>query len=382
MGQLPGSLDYGALITNTVAAEDIDPWLAYRLLKPLYNAYVNVGIYQRHLESFAETPILQNHAFGGGCLNCHTFLANQPAHFALNIRTETNFHPMLLVRSNQIARVDKTLGYLAWHPSGRALAYSANKLSMFFHTVGETRDVFDADSNLGLFRVDEGLAEMPPAIGQAERNETWPAWSPDGRFLYFSSAPKLPLNDYRRVRYDLARAAFDLDRNQWGAPEVLVSAAETGLSATQPRVSPDGRWLLFCLSNYGNFPVYQPSSDLHVMDLQSRRRRRAELNSDQADSWHGWSSNSRWIVFSSKRIDGLFARPHFSHVNPDGRFSKPFVLPQEDPAFYEACLNTFNVPELIRGPVGVTPSALARAIGKPDKVFRPQTDSAEGHRDQ
>jgi hypothetical protein len=103
------------------------------------------------------------------------------------------------------------------------------------------------------------------------------------------------------------------------------------------------------------------------------------VNSDQSDSWHCWSTNGRWIVFSSKRLDGLFTRPFFSYVTREGEFSKPFVLPQADPAFYESYLKTFNLPELVAGPIQVKESALARALLHPLKVLRPegQTRSPE-----
>jgi dipeptidyl aminopeptidase/acylaminoacyl peptidase len=152
----------------------------------------------------------------------------------------------------------------------------------------------------------------------------------------------------------------------------MISDAETGLSILQPKISPDGRYLLVTLCKDGSFPIFKSDSDLYVMDLATRRLRRPEINSDQADTWHSWSSNSRWVVFSSKRIDGLLARPYFSYVDEHGEFHKPFVLPQEDPAFYGFCLNTFNVPELMQGPVTVKERDLARAVVEPRKVLTPQ----------
>jgi hypothetical protein len=354
------------IITNTIAPDGMDGYLAYRLLKPLYNIYVEVGIYQRNLGNFDQKPILENKALGGGCLNCHTFLDRRPDTFALHIRAESK--PMLLVQSNQVSRVDKPMGYMSWHPSGRLIAFSANKLSLFYHTMGETRDVFDADSNLGIYRVDSNTFVNPPPIALTDQNETWPSWSADGKHLYYCSATKAPAGRFRTVRYDLMRVSYDLEKDQWGQPEVVVAARENGLSAGQPRVSPDGKWLLYCLYKYGNFPIYQPSSDLYVMDLATRKQRRLEINSDVADSWHSWSGNSRWVVFSSKRIDGLFARPHFTYVDANGRFHKPFVLPQADPSFYEKYLNTFNVPEFMEGPVRIKPEDLARAVGTGKKA--------------
>ena len=134
------------------------------------------------------------------------------------------------------------------------------------------------------------------------------------------------------------------------------------MSILEPRISPDGRFLLFCMCKYGVFPVFRPSSDLYMMDLRSGGYRRLEINSEYSESWHSWSSNSRWIAFSSKRLDGLFTRPFFSYVEADGRVRKPFILPQKDPEFYHSFLRTFSVPELITGPVRVSQKALVGAI--------------------
>jgi hypothetical protein len=130
------------------------------------------------------------------------------------------------------------------------------------------------------------------------------------------------------------------------------------------------------MCKYGHFPIHQPNSDLWVMDLATRKLRPLEINSNRADTWHSWSSNSRWVVFSSKRIDGLFARPHFTYVDEQGNFHKPFVLPQEDPNFYGFCLQTYNVPELMQGPVTIRERDLARGIVTPRQVLTPQGPAA------
>ncbi|MGA2865572.1 MAG: cytochrome C biosynthesis protein [Verrucomicrobiota bacterium] len=369
-------------VTNSIAREEIDRCLVYRLLQPLYSLYVNLGLYQRDLESFAERAVLENGKIDKNCLNCHTPLNHRADTFAFHTRSSQKLQPMILVLSNQVARVDKTMGYLSWHPSGRLLAFSANKLNLFYHTRGETRDVFDARSNLGIYRMDSNTVVVPPALALPDRNETWPSWSPDGRYLYYCSAPRLAVEQFRQVRYDLMRISYDLDRDQWGEPEMLLSTQQSGLSAAQPRVSPDGRCLLFCLSRYGNFPIYQPSSDLYAMDLSTRQCRRLGINSDQADTWHCWSSNGRWVVFSSKRLDGLFARPFFSYVDDQGQFYKPFLLPQADPAFYDSFPKTFNVPELVQGPITVQESDLARAVLKPLKVLSPKGETRPPAPDQ
>lgn len=363
-------------VTNTVSPDAIDGWLVYRLLRPVYNLYGPVGIYQRELGSYDERPLLENRNLEEGCINCHTFLQHRPERMALHIRHKGSGNPMLLIASNEVTRVDKTSGYLSWHPSGRLLAFSANRFALLFHTTGETRDLFDSVSDLGIYRVDSNLVVTPPAIARPDRLENWPSWSPDGRYLYFCSAPKLKIEHYKQVRYDLVRIPYDIDQDRWGEPEIVAAARDTLLSAAQPRVSPDGRWLLFCLAPYGNFPAYHAGSDLYIMDLATRQMRRLEINSDQSDSWHCWSSNSRWVVFSSKRRDGLFTRPYFSHVDAQGQFSKPFLLPQRDPRFYDSYLRTYNLPELIQSPVTVTPAELARGALNPRHVLKPRTEAA------
>jgi hypothetical protein len=384
----PGLWNRFAPVTNFIARETIDSHLVYRRLKSQFNRFFNLGIYQRNLESFDERPLLENSKIGHQCLNCHTFLNHQPDTFALHIRDSRNkkrVSSMLLVRSNTVVRVDKAMGYLSWHPSGRLLAFSTNKVSLFYHTVNtnETRDVFDAHSHLGIYWIDSDRLVMLPAIARPDRNDNWPAWSPDGRYLYYCSAPLLPMQQFFNIRYDLMRVSFDIEHDRWGEPMVVLSAQQAGGSICQPKVSPDGRFVLFCLSHYGTLPMYDSSSELCVLDLTTHEGRRLNIHSNQSDSWHCWSGNGRWIVFSSRRLDGLFARPFFSYVDEQGQFHKPFLLPQEDPAYYDTCLQSFNVPELVQGPVTVKESDLARAVNKPRKVLTPTADSQQSlHQEQ
>jgi len=159
-----------------------------------------------------------------------------------------------------------------------------------------------------------------------------------------------------------------VETDEWGQPETVLSAEETGMSILCPRISPDGRFLVFCMCEYGCFPVYQPSSDLYMMDLQTGQYHKLIINSEFSESWHSFSSNSRWLVFSSKRRDGLFTRIYFSYVDKDGSVYKPFILPQKDPAYYDSLLQTYSVPELVKSPVKVSPNALARAVRRSEKI--------------
>ncbi|MBM3498104.1 MAG: hypothetical protein FJX74_05480 [Armatimonadetes bacterium] len=219
-----------------------------------------------------------------------------------------------------------------------------------------------------------------PGLNRDDRLETYPTWTPDGQWLYFCSAPfpwrnrhRIPPENYRQCRYDLCRISYDVETKRWGEPEVVLPAAELGKSLLLPRISPDGRFLLFCACDYGCFPIYQPSSDLYLLDLRTGRWRRLDvLNSPRSESWHCWSSNGRWVAFSSKRQDGLFTRTYLSYVDASGKTHQPFVVPQKDPASYDSCLKTYTVPELILEPVPVRPQRLAQTIIDPTQT---QVDS-------
>jgi WD40-like Beta Propeller Repeat len=366
-------------VRNRIAADPIDPYVVYRYLPPVYDKWGQISLRQRDLRSFEERVVLDNQRIGGACMNCHTFLNHRTGRMLLHYRPgsgNSQSPAMILVRNGRAEKVDTRVAgkgpaaaYIAWHPSGKLLAFSRNSLFQMFHTAGvEVRDVVDRDSDLGLYAVDTGQVYTVPEISQPGRLETFPTWSPDGRYLYFCSAPaladkrNLPLQ-YDKIQYDLVRIAYDAATGRWGQVETVVAAARLGKSISLPQISPDGRFLMFCGHDYGSFPIFQPSSDLYLLDLSLLGTRRLdEINSPRSDSYHTWSSNSRWVLFSSKREDGLFARLYIAHLEPGGRFAKPFVLPQQDPEFYGRCLMTYNRPELLAEPVTVSPAELARAM--------------------
>jgi Tol biopolymer transport system component len=280
----------------------------------------------------------------------------------------------LLVDNARVEKLDVRMGYTAWHPAGRMAAYSINNLEQAFHMAGpEVRDVIDRDGALAYYSIDARKSKMVPGASNNDRLESYPAWSPDGRYLYYSSAPLLwtrgqrvsadgPPNRYAEVKYDLRRIRYDIETDQWGKPETVLSAEKTGLSILLPRISPDGKFLLVCMCRYGCFPVYQTTSDLYMMDLARGTLKKAEeVNSEFSESWHSWSSNSRWIAFSSKRGGGTFTRCYLSYVDATGRTHKPLIVPQKDPEFYRSLIKTISVPELLTGPVSSSPTALARA---------------------
>jgi hypothetical protein len=363
-------------ISNTIAKEEIDGYLVYRLLHPLYNLHFQMSIAQRNLQDYDESVLLDNDDFGvTHCMNCHTFLNNKSDNMLLQVRGPNQ--GMLLEHKGVLTKVDTRTksnpgasGFASWHPSGRVVAFSVNKVRQFFHVARtEVRDGIDMNSYLELYGVDTNTMTSIPKLAQPNQLDTWPAWSADGRYLYFCRAPrpwtnteKVPPANYEKVKYDLVRIGFDIETGAWGELETVLSSKDTGLSISLPRFSPDGRFLVFCMSDYSTFPTFQPSSDLYLMDVKSGRYGRMECNSDQAESWHCWSSNSRWLVFSSKRGTGMLNRPYFSYIDDDGKAHKPFVMPQKDPAFYDSFLKLYQLPELVTGPVRASEQEFAYTV--------------------
>ncbi len=368
-------------ITNTITSDEIDPYVVYRLMEPTYAIWGDLGVYQRNLENYDESVVLHGSSFERGCVNCHTFLNNRPESMVIGVRGKSRMAKKgsgtILVNHSKVNKIGTNFGYTAWHPSGKLLTYSITNVVQFFHTTGaEVRDVLDIDSALAYYLVDSQTIKTNPAFSNKKYLETYPTWSPDGRYLYFCTTPllwsapdKVSPEHYKKVKYDLVRVSYDVKTDQWGQLETILSATETGLSILLPRISPDGRFLLFCMCRYSCFATFQPTSDLYLMDTETARYRKLEvISSEQSESWHCWSSNSRWIVFSSKRPEGVFNRLYISYFDKTGKVYKPFILPQKDPTFYDSFIKTYTLPELVTGPVAVGQRKLVRAVRSSDEI--------------
>jgi dipeptidyl aminopeptidase/acylaminoacyl peptidase len=161
---------------------------------------------------------------------------------------------------------------------------------------------------------------------------------------------------------------------QFGPRELVFAADTLGKSATLPRISPDGRYLMFALAKYGVFHIWHRDADLWMIDLKTGEARPAEeLNSPDTESYHSWSSNGRWVVFSSRRDDGNFTRPFIAHIDENGKGTKPFELPCADPDYHRQFMKSYNVPEFMRGPVTIKPQDFADVLkgdGEPVKYVQ------------
>ena len=356
-----------------VSPDSIDYGLCYRLIEPGYEVWSKMGIHERDLSSFEEQPLIENTQFEG-CVNCHSFNRADPKDMSLHIRGP---HGATLLRQDYgpvtayNTRTDHTLGlcvYPYWHPSGRYIAYSTNTTNQLFHSAGKNRvEVFDTASDLQVYDVEKNELLLSPLLKQDSVYETYPVFSADGRSLYFCAARALPEGSHQldSIRYSLCRIDFDPATGTFGDQiETVVDAVSQQKSVSFPRPSYDGRFLCYTLSDYGQFSIWHHEADLWLLDLATGESLPMDgANSKDTESFHNWSTNSRWLVVSSRRDDGLFTRPYFCHVDKDGNVTKAFMLPQRNPRwFYRGRFMSFNVPDFITGPTRFDSRQATQAI--------------------
>ncbi len=355
-------------ISLYVANETMDPYLCYRLLYPGYKYWRELKIVQRSTEDFFEISLFENQLLEDNCVNCHSFNQNNPGRFLLHVRGSlggTYFVDGETVTRTSL-RTEQMVAnavYPAWHPSGRYVAFSSNKTVQGFHMRPESNiDVYDLFSSLVIYDVEMNEMFACPEKDTIKYMETFPYWSPDGEYLYYCRALQVKEGfDIRQVKYNLVRKPFKPESAIFGDTEVVFDAFAINKSVSFPSISPDGNYLVFTLHDYGTFSIWHKEADLYLLNLQSGKAGRMSLNSDKTESYHSWSSNGKWLVFSSKRGDGLTARPYFAYVESADSVGKPFVLPQKDPTLYDRMEKTFNRPEFVSGRINLGPRDFARA---------------------
>ncbi len=354
-----------------VSADSIDAFLNYRLLHPGFENWNEISIVQRHLESFKERTIVKNNVLEQNCVNCHSFNAHNSDDFLFHVRGSLGGTYFLkdgdLEKINlKTDEMENGAVYPRWHPSGKYVAFSSNKVVQQFHSADLKKiEVSDLNSSLILYdREKNEMLNVPVEDGHLYM-DTYPEWSPDGRTLYFCRAKQIEEGyDYRNIRYDLCRISFDPSTRKFGNVDTVFQASLKNKSVSFPRMAPDGNTLVFTMHDYGCFPIWHKEADLYSIDLPDLNVKVLPVNSEFTESYHSWSSSGRWLVFSSKRGDGLSARPYVAYVSADGDVGKPFILPQKDPLFYDRLVKTFNIPEFSKSEVSFTPGQLRNAAGQ------------------
>ena len=345
-----------------VSDKPIDSHLVYRLIEPGYEKWHIVGVYQRNLTNFDEKPIILNNLVGYNCINCHSFCGGDPQQMMFHMRAANG--GTYVIQDGYIEKLNtktdgtiSNLTYPYWHPSGRYITTSVNTIHQFFHATREKKiEVFDLRSDVVVYDVKEKSILSKASIISEDNFETFPSFSPDGKWLYFCNAPATEMPDnYDKVRYSLCRVKFDAEKGEISSDIDTIVKADS-LSYTFPRISPNGKYLMYTETAYGQFPIWHKDAEIRMVDLDSRQTiDMSQINSPDTESYHSWSSGSDWVVVSSRRDNSLYTLPYLCFIGEDGKPGKPFLLPQEDPETYDYLLYSYNIPELVTGEVEVSP---------------------------
>lgn len=367
-----------------VAEEPIDDYISYRLIEPSYVAWSFMEIAQRNLTSFEESQIFNNEITMndrkiGQCINCHSYQNYKTDNMLFHVRLSNA--GTVIVNDGKVSRVnlkrDYTISggvYPAWHPTAKLIAFSTNKTRQAFHTAHPNKiEVYDEASDLILYDVETDSVQV--VSNDSTLLEVYPTWSPDGKYLYYCKSVPLPeeLRDkdirafYQKVQYNLYRRSFDLATHGFGDEELIYDAASQNKSATLPRISPDGRYLLFAKGQYGCFHIRHYDADIVCMPLDEQYPSELDLtklNSEGfQDSYPSWSSNGHWIMVASRREDGNYCRVYFSYFS-NGKAEKAFLLPQEDPEQNTFLLKSYNRPEFMVEPVRISVNEFSKVFDK------------------
>ena len=343
-----------------VKSDKIDSYLSYRLIEPGYEVWNKLQIVERNVGNFDERVLVDNNLTKGSCMNCHIH-GNQNGRLSMfHLRGEKG--GTILNRDGKLRKIN-TRGkgmisnavYGDFHPGGRYAVFSTNIIIPELHANRTDQlEVYDTASDLVVIDLDSDKAITKPFLSDTTAFETFPVFSADGKWIYFCSAPRVVLPDsIKSLKYNICRVGFEAAKGEIGTKvDTLWNAKKMGGSVCHLKASPDGKFLLYTVADYGTFPIWHREADLQMMNLQTGEVDKLKgVNGPNSDSYHSWSSNSRWFVFASKRDDGIYGKPYFCYIDASGKAHKPFVLPQRDPETYDNMLKSFNIPDLSDSPV-------------------------------
>lgn len=374
-----------ATIINPIAKEPIDRYVTYRLIPPGYIDYEELSINERDLTNFSERVVYDNMMLSDGdngqCINCH-FPANYNKDGRSMFHVRQTYGGTVFINGSHAVKVNLktkcTLGagvYAQWHPTQKNLiAFSVNETGQVFHTRDPQKiEVIDYASDLILYNTQTNTVYS--IDNSKDEFETFPAWSADGRTLYYTSAHfeqqtnnidnELDGDGYKHLHYNIYARTFNPRTMKFGKRRLVFDAAAMNQSAAFPRLSPDGRYLLFSMAPYGQFHIWHKASDLWALNLKtSKAYPLTAANSPYTDSYHTWSSNGRWIMFTSRRGDGNYTRIYFSYFDNKGQAHKAFILPQQSSDYYLRLFKSYNTPEFMVNRVKISPIRLQKAIMK------------------
>lgn len=336
-----------------VVSDSIDPYLVYRVGPYGDNPGHNLQICERSLSDFSQRILMDNRFTDYSCMNCHTNSNNNSQKLMIHLRWQ--HAGTLIIDGEKTWKIaipegypDLRLVYPSWSRDGRYIAFASPRIQAFYYANKfSTQDIIsDTLGKILLYDLEENRLFSCPELTDDRYEFSFPAWNPDGNKLYFCRADKT--QDPKDFKYNLCVIDFNTKSQAFGKTKLVHNFKADGKSVSIPQVHPDGRYILTTTLPSGSFPAHN-LGDLSLTDLWTGKVRDVdELNTPDSERYHHWSSNGRWVVFGSQRTNGGTALIYISYFDCRGRFSTPFVLPQNEDNFYLKNTRSFLFPTLSR----------------------------------
>ncbi len=353
----------------------LDDIIVYRLVSPLFHPQKTPDVYYRHVDSFDTRLFVQGKNLY--CTNCHFFpkrpdIRPEEEKVAIAVRDQLPFRKAT-GKAKRILGIyefskkrGKTFGinsfFMSWAPDGKRVAVTMGKsVSIRPCITLETQQFFVLGSDIYIVEPDKNRIYPLKGASDPEYMENFPTWSPDGKYIVFCRAKEPERGALETIRFDLYRVPYNDGKGGKAIP--IKGASFNGKSNYAPRYSPNGKWIVF--NEADSASLVEPTSDLYIIPADlSAPPRKLECNVDYAmDSWHSWSLNSRWLLFATKRDDGIFARIYITEIDENGHASPPVKLPLKSEP-----MMCFNVPEFLRYNKEIDHKRLLKEITKQPEI--------------
>lgn len=365
-GQKTGALEASEIVRFRISRDPTDNYIVYRLVSPPFSSAKTPDLFVRDIRK--DEPKLFLSARRKYCVNCHCFSSKQGnvGKLSLQVRSLDAARHKLPVYLG-VYDIDRGTGYrvqlpfeiqmttyMAWSPDHTKLAFSANqKIAALKPILYETQLAGMSTSDIAIYDMTRNEAYLLPGASDPNMLEVYPRWSPDQTLIVFSRSPVG--HHPAHILYDLYAVRVDGGEESVAWP--VEDAVNNGRSNYFPRFSPDGKWFSFCQCDGGD--LIRSSSDIYLKagNLKGPAHRLACNVPHAADSWYSWSSNSRWIVWASKREGGIYAYLYLTHIDEAGRASPAIRLPVK-----RRPDASFNIPEFVAHDPGIRETDLYEAI--------------------
>jgi tetratricopeptide (TPR) repeat protein len=309
------------------------------------------------------------------CGNCHSF-SNDGSVLGLDVDygNDKGAYAILPVSKQMVLNDEKiitwndyrkndgeaTFGLLSKvSPDGRYVISTVKDRAVFVATpdIWFSQLFFPIKGILVVYDTEKGTYKALPGADDPEYVQSNPTWSPDGKSVVFArtkaykkdvvanatsvllSEKDVPefVNDKEPFKFDLYRVPFNDGRG--GKAEPIEGASHNGKSNYFAKFSPDGKWIVFCKAE--NYMLLMPDSELYIIPAEGGEARRLRANTPRMNSWHSWSSNGRWLVFSSK-ANTAYTQLFLTHIDEDGESTPPVVLER-----FTGSDRAANIPEFV-----------------------------------